>query len=81
MTPIPAPPELLATARRVVWFKPPEDALRDPIFFLNHLMVWGTLEDLRVRWITTRKTTSAVHWRSRFPGCSTRAPGPTGTSG
>ena len=48
MTPIPAAPELLATARRVVWFKPPEDALRNPTLFLNHLMVWGTLEDLRV---------------------------------
>ena len=40
--------ELLAVAKRVVWFKPPEATLADDIFFLNHLMVYGTIEDLTV---------------------------------
>ena len=25
-------PELLRVAKRMVWFKPPEDTLRDPVF-------------------------------------------------
>ncbi len=41
-------PELLAVAKRVVWFKPPATTLGDDVFFLNHLMVYGTLEDVAV---------------------------------
>ena len=41
-------PELLRVAKRMVWFKPPEVTLRDPVFFLNHVMTWGTIEDIRV---------------------------------
>ena len=42
------PPELLAVARRVVWFKPPAVTLADDVFFLNYLMTYGTVEDLMV---------------------------------
>ena len=42
------PPELLAVAKRMVWFKPPAATLADDVFFLNYLMVYGTLEDLAV---------------------------------
>lgn len=42
------PPELLAVAKRVVWFKPPAATLADDGFFLNFLMVYGTAEDLTV---------------------------------
>jgi hypothetical protein len=48
MKPLPATPELLIVARRVVWFKQPEDALADPVHFLAHLMTYGTVEDLKV---------------------------------
>jgi len=41
-----APIELRNVARRVVWFKPPEQALADPVFFLAHLMTHGTHEDV-----------------------------------
>ena len=41
-------PDLHRVARRVVWFKPPEETLRDPVLFLNHAMTWGTIEDLRI---------------------------------
>lgn len=44
----PHPPELLAVAKRVVWFKPPEVTLGDDVFFLNFLMVYGTLDDVDV---------------------------------
>lgn len=40
--------ELLRVAKRMVWFKPPEETLRDPVLFLNHVMTWGTVEDIRV---------------------------------
>ena len=46
MTPLPQTPELLAVAERVVWFKPPSEALADPIHFLAHVMTYGTVEDL-----------------------------------
>lgn len=46
MRPLPATPELLWVARRVVWFREPADTLADPIHFLAHVMTWGTPEDL-----------------------------------
>jgi hypothetical protein len=46
MTPLPATRELLNVARRVIWFEPPERALADPVQFLAHVMVFGTIEDL-----------------------------------
>lgn len=48
MKPIPATPQLLSVARRVVWFKEPDEALADPIHFLAHVMTYGTIEDLRI---------------------------------
>ena len=40
--------DLLRVARRVVWFKPPQETLRDGVLFLNHVMTWGTIDDIRV---------------------------------
>jgi hypothetical protein len=37
---------LLRVARRVVWFEEPARALADPVQFLAHVMVLGTVEDL-----------------------------------
>ncbi|HAS50746.1 MAG TPA: hypothetical protein DCS21_02960 [Gammaproteobacteria bacterium] len=47
MKPLPPTPELLAVARRVVWFKEPDEALADPVHFLAHVMTYGTMEDLQ----------------------------------
>lgn len=47
MNALPITPPLLAVARRVVWFKQPEEALADPIHFLAHVMTYGTAEDLQ----------------------------------
>jgi hypothetical protein len=44
---LPETRELLAVAERVVWFKPPAEALADPVHFLAHVMTYGTVEDLR----------------------------------
>lgn len=41
-------PELLAVAKRMVWFKPAAATLADDILFLNYLMIYGTVEDLAV---------------------------------
>jgi hypothetical protein len=46
MKPLPLTPELLAVARRVVWFKEPAQALAEPILFLSHVMNFGTPQDL-----------------------------------
>jgi hypothetical protein len=43
---LPRTPELLAAARRVVWFKEPAATLADPVLFLSHVMTYGTPEDL-----------------------------------
>ena len=42
------PEDLLSVARRVVWFKPPDEALRFHAEFLAHLMTYGDIEDLRI---------------------------------
>lgn len=33
-------------ARRVVWFRPPEETLKDETFFLNHVMIHGLADDI-----------------------------------
>jgi hypothetical protein len=38
--------DLKRVAKRVVWFKTPDEALREPKLFLAHLMTYGTLEDI-----------------------------------
>jgi hypothetical protein len=43
---LPRTPELLNVARRVVWFKQPEEALAEPLLFLAHVMTYGAAEDL-----------------------------------
>ena len=40
--------DLRAVAKRLVWFKAPEDALQEKKLFLAHVMTYGTLRDLRV---------------------------------
>ena len=48
MKPLPRNPDVLAVARRVIWFEPPERAVTDPIRFLAYLMTYGTVEDVAV---------------------------------
>jgi hypothetical protein len=40
--------DICRVAGRVVWYRPPAEAIADPYHFLAHLMTFGTLEDLRV---------------------------------
>ncbi|MGH8138386.1 MAG: hypothetical protein ACREVV_09350 [Steroidobacteraceae bacterium] len=47
MKPIPATPEIIAVARKVVWFEPPEKALADPIRFMAYAMTYALPEDMR----------------------------------
>jgi hypothetical protein len=47
MKPLPATPELLAVAHRVMWFEEPRKALAEPVQFLAHVMVYGAVEDLK----------------------------------
>jgi hypothetical protein len=51
-----APAELLLVARRVVWFKEPQETITDKAFFLAHVMTYGTLEDV----LTARKYFSSA---------------------
>ncbi|WP_040336098.1 hypothetical protein [Candidatus Magnetobacterium casense] len=46
MKTLPVTPALLNVARRVVWFKEPEETLSDPVHFIAHVMTYGTVEDL-----------------------------------
>ncbi len=45
---LPKTPALLKVARRVVWFKKPEDTLENPNHFLAYLMTYGTQEDIKI---------------------------------
>jgi len=47
MKPLPMTPDILNVARRVVWFKTPEEELADPVHFLAHVMTFGTPDDLK----------------------------------
>jgi hypothetical protein len=38
--------DLQTVAKRVVWFKEPEDAIKDVKLFLAHVMTYGTLTDI-----------------------------------
>ena len=40
------PWDLQTVAKRVVWFKKPEDTLQDTKLFLAHVMTYGTLSDI-----------------------------------
>ena len=62
MKPLPATPELLSVAERVVWFKAPAEALADPVHFLAHVMTYGTVEDLRALegWVGQREFREAL---------------------
>ena len=44
---LPATTELLRLAERVVWFKPPAAALRDPPHLVAHTLTFGTPDDVR----------------------------------
>ena len=48
MKSLPVTPDILNVARRVVWFKTPEEEIMDPVHFLAHVMTYGTPEDLKV---------------------------------
>ncbi|MHC1789828.1 hypothetical protein [Solidesulfovibrio sp.] len=80
MKPLPLTPELLAVARRVVWFKSPQEALADPVHFLAHVMTYGTIEDLK----TLGGVVGLPEFRAALEqaprGFSIPDPGPIGTS-
>jgi len=40
------PSELKRVAKRVIWFKQPDEALADTKLFLAHVMTYGTLDDI-----------------------------------
>ena len=62
MTPVSQTPELLALARRVVWFEPPAEALADQVRFLAYLMTYGTTEDVIIarRYFSEQDFTEAI---------------------
>jgi hypothetical protein len=48
MKQLPATPDVLAAARRIIWFKPPEQALKSPIELMTYAMRYATPEDMRL---------------------------------
>jgi len=48
LKPLPHSPDVLAVARRVIWFESPEQAVADPIRFLAYLMTYGAMKDIAV---------------------------------
>ncbi len=47
-----APQEIEALARRTIWWKPPEETLRNPLRLLAQVMALGTWDDVQLakRW-------------------------------
>jgi hypothetical protein len=48
MKAIPATPQMVEVARRIVWFEEPEKALADPVRFLAYAMTYARHEDMRM---------------------------------
>jgi hypothetical protein len=46
MKPLPHTPAFLAAAKRIVWFRPPEEALDSPIELIAYAMRYATDEDM-----------------------------------
>lgn len=46
MKPFPQTPEFLRAAKRIIWFKPPEEALANPIELIAFAMKASTDEDM-----------------------------------
>lgn len=78
MKALPATPELLAVAERVVWFKAPSEALAEPTHFLAHVMTYGTVEDLCALEGFVGEREFKEYLKTRRLGSSIRVPGPTG---
>ncbi|MEM9088791.1 MAG: hypothetical protein AAGC93_08620 [Cyanobacteria bacterium P01_F01_bin.53] len=65
---MPLTEELKSLAARVVWFKTPEEALSDPVYFLCYLMRYGVPEDVSVarRYFTDSDFKQALN--NAYPG-------------
>jgi len=48
MSPLADSTELQDLAPRIIWFEPPEQALRDPVRFLAYAFAYATHDDMRV---------------------------------
>ena len=46
MSPLPLTPEMMAIARRLVWFEAPEQALSDPVRFMAYAMARADAADM-----------------------------------
>lgn len=46
MKPLPTSPDFVRAARRIIWFKPPETALSNPIELLAYAMKHSTDDDM-----------------------------------
>lgn len=44
----PHTPDLQHMARRCVWFRPPDEALNDPIHLIAHVLTYGMPSDVRI---------------------------------
>jgi hypothetical protein len=78
MKALPATAELLRVARRVVWFEEPVRALADPVQFLAHVMVFGSVEDLKALQGIVGKNEYRKCWSKHRRAFSTRGLGRTG---
>lgn len=52
--------DLREVAKHVVWFKQPDDALKDTKLFLTHVMTFGTLREIRTVLATFPRKTSTL---------------------
>lgn len=59
---LPKTSELLTVAKRVVWFKKPEDTLEHPEHFLAYLMTYGFYEEVEIvqRYVTLKDFSEAL---------------------
>ena len=79
MKPFPHTPELLRVAKRIIWFKPPEEALDNPVELMAYAMKHSTDEDMALLLEHVGETACGRQSTTPRPGSSALARGPIGT--
>lgn len=72
--------DLLAVAKRLVWFEPPEQALGQRLRFLAYVMTYATLEEILVVQKYFSEGTLGLRCSMHLPVSLIPAPGIIGTS-
>lgn len=68
MKPFPHTPDLIATARRIIWFRPADDSLDSPIELLTYAMAYASPADMNTLLLHVGREGLAEAINAQLPG-------------